>query len=212
MALWRRLAGDRRGAALVEFTLIAALFLFLLFALVEGALLLMSWNQTEKAVQAAVRSLVVRPPVAAAVPATRDKNPALDPVDVRFGAGCEGANSPCAPVAPASCTLTVASGATTCADVTGAQAAFDRMRALSPFALRPGSDGTVTFTYRDTGLGFVGGPYIPLVEVRVEGLRYRFVAMAGLSQLLGGNTGPNVAFPPIAATLVGEDLAEGAPS
>lgn len=211
MVLWRRWLRDTAGATMVEFSLVAGLLFFLLFAAVEGALLLMWWNQTEKAVQAASRLLVVSPPAVTGLPATRGKNPALDSTTIRFGAGCEAQPSPCAPVAVATCQLDLASGATTCGNAQAAQRVVARMRALSPLALREDGGGVVTFTYEDTGLGFVGGPYIPIVEVRVQGLRYRLIAMAGLSQLFGVTSGPEVAFPPIAATLIGEDLNHGAP-
>lgn len=208
---WRSFRKDEGGAALVEFTAIAAVFFFMLFAAVEAGFLTMWWNQTEKAVGRASRELIVRPPLAANVPTLRGKNPNRDSTTIRFGALCGGdaSTNACGTVATRSCTIAVADGSTTCADTTAAAAILERMRGLSPLALQPGRPGTVTVTYTDTGLGFVGGPYVPTVTVRVTGLRYPFFAMSGLSALLGGDGATGVDMPAIAVTLVGEDLAAG---
>jgi len=208
---WRSLSRDVAGAALVEFTVVAAVFLFALFAAIEGGFLGIWWTQTEKAVEAASRLLVVRPPLVADVPELRAKNPALDTTTIRFGELCTGVGggTPCAPVPTRSCTIEVATAATTCADAAAATAVLDRMRRISPFALVPGNPGTITVTYADAGVGFVGGPYVPAVTVRADGLRYTFFAIAGLAPLLGGSDATGVTLPPITVTLVGEDLNVG---
>jgi Flp pilus assembly protein TadG len=208
----RALLFDVAGGALLEFTLCAALLLFVLFASIEGGLVMSSWNQSAKAAQVAARQLVVRPPLAAGVPDARGKNPNRDSTTIRFGELCGGdsADDACGTVATQSCTIAIADGTTTCADTAGAETLLERMRRFSPIALRAGRAGTITVTYTDTGLGFVGGPYVPALTVRITGLRYEFVAMAGLSGLLGGEGDTGVDLPAITASLVGEDLAAGA--
>lgn len=208
----RSLLFDAAGGALVEFTLCAALLLFVLFAAIEGGLVMSSWNQSTKAAQAGARHLVVRPPLAAGVPDARGKNPNRDPTTIRFGELCGGdpANDACGAVATRSCTIAVGDGTTTCADAAGAGTLLERMRRLSPIGLGAGRAGTITVTYTDTGLGFVGGPYVPALTLRITGLRYELVATAGLSGLLGGAGDTGVDLPAITASLIGEDLAAGA--
>jgi hypothetical protein len=84
------------------------------------------------------------------------------------------------------------------------------MRALSPLALASGSAGEVVFAYEDSGLGFVGGPYVPLVTIEIRGVTFPFLALEPLVRLLGAGAFPDgLPMPAMRSTAVGEDLGAG---
>jgi hypothetical protein len=78
------------------------------------------------------------------------------------------------------------------------------------------SPANLRFRYTsDPGIGFLGGPYAPIVTVEIENLDFRFVtplgrlaALAGAAQASGlGDT--SIPFPSMSISLPGEDLAQG---
>jgi hypothetical protein len=74
----------------------------------------------------------------------------------------------------------------------------------------------VKITYSDSGLGFAGGPMIPLVKVELLGVPYGGVITGLISNLFNyrdakhpganGTNGFASTLPPISVTLTGEDL------
>ena len=76
----------------------------------------------------------------------------------------------------------------------------------------------IVFSYEfDPNLGFLGGPYVPMVTVELNGLSFEFVSPLGeLTALAIGQSsdqteqlGGTIPFPALSATLPGEDLALG---
>ena len=199
---------DERGAVMVEFTLVVVLLLAATFAIVEFGLALFNWHLTEKAAERAARLAVVRPAVAVGVPDFYDRDTSISPPP-RFGTPCNDPSAPCAAVAPQECLVQVADRSTTCANAALAQGIFDRMRALSPLALRAGGAGQVAFVYEDSGLGFLGGPYVPTVTVEVRNVPFQFLALGPLVGLLGGTFTDTITMPAMRTTAVGEDLNVG---
>lgn len=70
------------------------------------------------------------------------------------------------------------------------------------------------FSYSfDPNLGFLGGPYIPMVTVQFTGVDFQFVSQLGLMlQAItgsGSNLGTDLAMPGMSTSLPGEDLASG---
>jgi Flp pilus assembly protein TadG len=205
----RRLRQDERGAAMIEFTVVAVLLFAVTFGVVEFGLALFWWVMTEKATERAVRIAVVRPAVATGVPDFYDQDSTLSPAP-RFGTACNTTPRSCATVAARDCVVQISNRGTTCANAALAQSTFDQMRALSPLALRAGNAGQVHFIYQDSGLGFVGGPYVPMVTVEVVGVTFQFIALGPLVRLLGAAAfGDNIVMPTMRSTAVGEDLNSG---
>ena len=183
----RRLLRDHRGNAAVEFALIVALFLTLVFGIVEVSIALFEWENAEKATQLGARLAVVSAP-AVALPAGNAKASAanFNGEPCRLGA-CQDF------------------GTLTCANCGSAtfDYIFARMQEVYP-RLQPGD---VSIEYSYAGLGFVGGPTVPAVTVRVN-RPFDFIVLDSLLDLLAGGTSgfPSQIMNVKSATLTGEDL------
>lgn len=190
------------GAVLVEFAVSLALFLFLTFGLIDYGRMGFNYVMAEKAVQIAARVASVRPPVCAGVPQTNVVN-AGNPAPPRFGTKCNAVASACAAPAAAVCVGTAANP--TAAEIWG------RIQPLMP----PNATiANIQFRYDfDNNLGFLGGPYIPMVTAEITNLNFTFATPLGaLAPLAGGNgqgLGGVVPFPAISTSMPGEDLALG---
>jgi hypothetical protein len=199
----KSLLADQRGDVLVGFVLIVGLLFSLFFAGV-GFFLLLSWLQfTEMATQAGVRTAVVRSPAVAGLPAVN--GPANGGL---LGQSCTRVPSPCAPLTTSSC------GPLFEEDVLCSGTAFDhifeRMRQFFPdiplfTVVQPGN---ISIRYEDSGLGYVGGPPVPLVTVAVSGVEIPVIgAIIDLAfRLVGGAAGDNATMRPIQASMTAEDL------
>jgi Flp pilus assembly protein TadG len=207
----RTLRRNTEGAVMVEFTIVAVLLFAVTFAVVEFGLALFWWVMTEKATERAARIASVRPAVAAGVPEAYERPNPAPANPPRFGTPCASVPGVCATVVTQRCHVVIATrSADDCANSALALTIFDEMRAISPLALRPGNAGQVTFTYSDSGLGFLGGPYIPMVSVEVEGATFQFIALGPLVRALGAaGFGDTIAMPTMRTTAVGEDLNNG---
>ncbi len=184
----RRLARDQDGAATVEFVVIFLAFISVMFFVVEVALYMFFIASLEKAAEVGVRAAVVSSPVAPGVPATIEKDPAGI-----YGRKCS-LGGQCVPFATASCT-----GATCTAGD------FNRiLNHMKGFNAGITAEN-VTITYQDVGIGFAGGPTVPMITVAISGVPYQ----TGIfSLLLGpGGTGALGTLPSRSASMTGEDLA-----
>ncbi|MGC2856057.1 TadE/TadG family type IV pilus assembly protein [Novispirillum sp. DQ9] len=173
-----RLRRDDRGAALMEFTLVAWVLFAMTFAIVEFAIAFWQYNATVKGVALAVRTAVQSDPVA---PALASYNGVLDD-DLRPG---EALTLP-------AFTLRCRAGACTCAagDCSGLgapgydAAAFNRilapMRPVMPFLTDAQLRARVFVEYDHVGMGFAGRPgpdIVPLVSVGLSDHDYDFILM-----------------------------------
>jgi hypothetical protein len=199
----RRLAGDESGAALVEFALVVLLFLFLFFALIDFGILGSSHVMAEKAAQIAARTVIVRPPACVGVPDrhVRPASPGVNPP--RFGTSCRSGANVCQVAATISCTGD-ASNPT-------ANQIWSRIRPLLP---ANATIDNLRFEYRfDQNLGFLGGPYTPMVTVEITPPAYQFIsplgAMAAALGATGGGGGGSLAYGGFSVSMPAEDLANG---
>ena len=200
---YRRLIGDESGAALVEFALVALLFFFLFFALIDFGRFGGSYVLTEKAVQLAARTAAVRPPACAGVPPrhVRPSDPGTTPP--RFGTSCRAGENVCEAAATVSCPGDAGNPT--------AAAIWARIEPMLP------PDATIDnmrFEYRfDQNLGFLGGPYTPMVTVEITPPDFQFVSPLGaMAVALGGSgtgLGPLSPYAGFSVSLPGEDLANG---
>lgn len=156
------------------------------FFVLETTLYLFFSASLEKAAQAGVRAAVVSTPVAAGVPATNARTAAG-----LFGAAC-----------PANC---VGFNTVSCTGAACTPAEFNRIFAHMDGFVGQLEPENVTITYDYAGLGFAGGPTIPVVTVTVSGVPYR----TGVVGLLLSNTGLLAALPTHSVSMTGEDLNRG---
>ena len=151
----RRFWADENGASLVEFALVITLFLFLLLAIIDFGRIGHAWVSANKAAQLAARIATVRPPVCDGVPLTNIRfSPLTGPA---FGALCRAGAEVCHVPVIDPCPGTAASAT--------AQEIFTAIRPLLPAGT---TIGQIQYTYTfDRSLGFLGGPYVPMVTVEL---------------------------------------------
>lgn len=195
---------DEAGSVLAEFALVLPLFLILLFAVIDFGQIYLHWILAEKATHLAARQAIVRPPLCSGVPTINDRAFGT-PLDLPFGSSCGAATNLCADRGVITCT-----GAT--ADSDGFNELITQIRPLLPATVQP-EDIRITYTFAN--LGFLGGPYVPLVSIEFEDdVDVPFITPLGplLQAFYGG--GPsldNPSIPSMRATLPAEDLVEGGP-
>lgn len=203
--LVRRLRRDEEGTALVELAFVIAVFLLLFFLLIDFGRLGYHWVGSQKAVQMAARIAAVRPPACAAVPAIHDEGTA----SARFGNLCSSGAGVCEAV-DVTCSGDLANA--TVGEI------WARVEPLLPPGATPAN---LRFRYRTPAttsetMGFLGGPFTPIVTVELQNLQFQFVhPLLGLARLGGADTGttantPNpLSIPSMSVSLPGEDLALG---
>jgi Flp pilus assembly pilin Flp len=221
----RRFGRDETGASLVEFSLVVLLFLFLLFAIIDFGRIANAWVGANKATQIAARIAAVRPPACPGVPAMTLRNPSFslsDPsLPTNFGTACRRyADGNDATTNDQICfnpwddndpsTIDEVSCSGTATNST-ANEVFAAVRPLLP----PGTViSNLRFRYvNDENLGFLGGPYVPMVTVELTGIDFTFVSQLGqfIRFLTGKNSnlGADLPVPGMSVSLPGEDLAQG---
>jgi len=203
----RRFGRDEAGTTVVELAIVVPLLLLMLFALIDYGRLFWIESMAQKATSIAARTAAVRPPVCNNVPttiaavATTPGNAAP-----KYGTLCQGSG------------VCASGGEQTCALNTGTttgQEIWDRIEALMP----PGSTpANVRLRYIFDGrIGFLGGPYSPIVTVELVNLNFNFVLpLGGLAALAASDAtqqsafANSIALPNMSVSLPGEDLASGA--
>ncbi len=200
----RRFWREDDGTTLVEMAFVIPIFLLLFFGMIDFGRMTFHYVSMEKAMHMAARLAAVRPPACVGVPATigRGTSSALPPP--KFGTSCSAGSGICADPGQISC-----NGST--ADPT-ANEIWTLVNGAFP------NDATIAnlvFRYdSDTDLGFLGGPYVPVVTVEVQNLEFKFVSPLGVLVGLSGATAPaglaaNDGFAAFSVSMPGEDLAMG---
>lgn len=194
----QRFWADENGASLVEFALVITLFLFLLLAIIDFGRIGHAWVGANKATQLAARLAAVRPPACPGVPLRNDRGGAASPP--AFGALCRAASGVCANPGTISC-QGIATNPT-------AQEIFTAVHPLVPAGT---TIGQMRYSYAfDTNLGFLGGPYVPMVTVEFTSVTFTFISQLGafVTALSGQNStlGTPLNLPGMSVSLPGEDL------
>lgn len=201
----RRFAADEDGVTLVELAIVLPLFLLIFLGLIDFGRMGHEYVLAEKAMQLAARTAAVRPAACAGVPEFNVRGSGLQAgLPPRYGTLCSAGSNFCVAVAEVTCTGSAANP--TAAEV------WARVEPAMP------SYATVAnlrfrYTY-DQRLGFVGGPYVPIVTVEIQNLNFQFVTpLAGLAGLAtsgaSNGVGPTFPFPRMSVSLPAEDLAQG---
>lgn len=203
-AFLRRSLREESGAVLVEFAIVVSLFIFLFFSMLDFGRLISTVALAEKATYLAARTAIVRPAACLNVPdrhaATTVPSGTEPP---RFGTSCRVGNYVCDPVAKISCA----------GDATNATAleVWNLIDGLLPV----GTDISVLqFSYEfDPNLGFLGGPFTPMVTVELNLQDFQFVsplgALANAAGATGSTLGSPITYQTFSVSLPGEDLNSG---
>lgn len=191
---------DQSGGVLVEFAIVVSLFMFLFAALLDFGRLSYSGVTAQSAAQIAARVAIVRPPACAGVPATHVRGADVTP---RFGTSCGSAVGVCEAVATVSC-----NGVST--DPT----ATEIWTRISPLLPSGATINMLQFSYRfDPSLGFLGGPYTPIVTVELNLNDFQFASpLAALANAAGATNSAlpfSAAYSSFSVSLPAEDLASG---
>ncbi|WP_170421748.1 TadE/TadG family type IV pilus assembly protein [Ruegeria arenilitoris] len=194
------------GGALVELGMVIPLFLVLIFGILDYGRLYWSTTMAQKAMQVASRLATVGPPMCGALPSTHTLAGSA-PTTTRFGALCRNGGICAVPNLPAPCQL----------DTSTAYGGriWDEIEMLLP----PGSTpANVQFTYsHDTRLGFLGGPYTPVVTAEIVNLDFDFAlplgplaALAASDPAITSSKLNTISIPAMSTSVPAEDLAVGA--
>jgi hypothetical protein len=182
-------------ALVIGFLFMAGIFVF------EITRFFTQLAMAEYATHQAARRAVVRPPVCAGVPETNVRAAGVDATNARFGTLCSANGGICARPQPDPITCPGAAGNPVVDEI------FGVVRPLLPNGATPAN---LEFTYEPSGLGFLGGPYVPIVSVSLTDLEHDFIMPLGafFTPWSGGAGGGNrnVPLPPLTATMPGEDL------
>ena len=198
--VYRGFLRDEAGGVLVEFAIVVSLFMFLFSALLDFGRLSYSGVTAQTAAQIAARTAVVRPPACAGVPETHQRGDNTTP---SFGTSCSAVAGACASVATLSCSG-AASNAT----------ASEIWARINPLLPANATIDMLQFSYSyDANLGFLGGPYTPIVTVELTLNEFQFASpLAALANAAGASnsTLPSTArYSNFSVSLPAEDLASG---
>lgn len=201
-ALRTRLTSES-GAAIVEFAVALPLFMLLFSGLIDLGRLGFSVVMAKSATDIAVRIAVVRPPACAGVPAMNTRGSTTITPLPSFGTSCSAATGICANPGTISCTGDASNP--TAAEI------WSKVEPLMPYGT---TIANLNFSYRyDSDLGFLGGPYVPMVSVSLANANFQFVTPIWLMAefYTGQSTGNSttISLPAVPASLPGEDLAQG---
>lgn len=203
----RDFLADESGASLVEFSLVVTLFLFLLFGMVDFGRIGHAWVGANKATQLAARLAAVRPPVCPGVPTRNTRGTAT--TILTYGSLCRAGSGVCADPGLSVCTTSTVG--VTAQGLATAQEIFAAVRPLVP----PGTTiSQMRYSYAfDPNLGFLGGPYVPMVTVEFTSVNFPFVSQLGafVTAMTGRTStlGTALSLPGMSVSLPGEDLALG---
>lgn len=203
-----RLRGFSRGQSggvLVEFAMVIPLFLLLFFGLIDFARIGFSYVMANKATERAVRIAVVRGSACGPLAVANQRGDVNSQTEnVGFGQSCSTASGLCFPVETVTCTGSAANDTAT--------EIWAEIAAMMP---NNATIENLQFSYTfDDQLGYLGGPYTPVVSVDVVDLTFEFVSPLGALAVLAGsagsaNLGEDLVFPSMSASLPAEDLQQG---
>jgi TadE-like protein len=194
---------EEGGATMVEFAIVISLFLLIFFALIDFGRLAYHIVTAERAMHAAARIAAVRPAACPGVPEFLTISSSA-PASTDYGTSCSAGGPICQDPGPVTC-LGDASNAT-------ATEIWSQVAVVLP---PESSISNLRFSYTyDARMGFLGGPYVPVVTVELEDVTFEFVtplsslaAVAGATS--GGSVGSPITLPSMSVSLPGEDLAQG---
>ena len=197
----RRFGRDTRGGVLVEFGVVITLFCVLFWVALDFGRFAYTRVLAQKATDLAARTAVVRAAACAGLPATNVRGPIGGLIPPRFGTSCSADTDVCATVDAVSC-VSDANNAT-------AQEIWTR---IAPMLPPDASIDNLQFTYSfDQNLGFLGGPYTPMVTVEIDLPNFQFISPVAplMRDADDPTTGATVGRGLFSVSLPAEDLSSG---
>lgn len=199
-----KLYRDDAGTTVVEMAIVLPIFLLIFLMIIDFGRLAFHYVNAEKAMHIAARVAAVRPAACPGVPTFNRRGPDNGLTAPRTGTQCNAGTNIC--LAAATVTCSGSSENPTVEEIWGlVQGAFPN----------DATESNLQFIYEyDENLGFLGGPYVPVVTVEITDLEFEFVnPLAAFIALAGGpgnsNAGAAIPFPTMSVSLPGEDLAQG---
>ncbi|MFZ1725988.1 MAG: TadE/TadG family type IV pilus assembly protein [Albidovulum sp.] len=193
---------EENGTTLVELAIVLPIFLLLFFALIDFGRMGAEYVMANKAVQMATRIAVVRPAACPGVPTTNFRGSVPSgTVPPQFGTMCSAGATICAAPVILPCSGNVANP--TVAEI------WTAVSGLMPSTATPAN---MVFRYDyNQNLGFLGGPFTPIVSVEIQQLNFQFVTpISALAAMVGSNSGSlpgaTIPFPSMSNSLPAEDL------
>jgi len=194
---------DESGAAMVEFAMVSGVFFLLVFQVIDFGMFASNNLMSEKAAEIAARIATVRPAVCAGVPDRYVRGTASP--EPRFGTSCSAVANACAMPLEA-----------TCSGVASNPTANEIWTRIAPTLPSAATISDLTFHYTpDPNLGYLGGPYVPIVTVELTLDDYELAfPLRMLARLAGGNAigsaaQPDFEYRVFSISLPSEDLAAG---
>lgn len=199
-----RFARDETGATMVEFAMVLALLLLIIFGLIDFGRLAFHIVTAERSMQIAARVAAVRPPACAGVPSIHRRSASASSTP-EFGTNCNAGSDICADV-----------GTITCNGDSGNDTAWEIWRLVQGSLPVDADISALRFSYAfDPDLGFLGGPYVPMVTVELDNVTFEFISPLSALAALAGATATSteidadITLPSMSVSLPGEDLAMG---
>lgn len=198
-----RLRRDEHGATLVEMAFVIPPLLLLLFGFIDFSRLGFTYVMAGKAMDQAVRMAVVMPPPCPNIPMVNSRGPSTM-TNTRYGTSCNADTGLCSDP-----------GLVACSAATAHPTAAAIWAQIAPLMPVNATEENVILSYEFTpDLGFLGGPYTPVVTARIEALDFQFItplgALAGLAGATNAGTlGSDFVFPSMSASLPAEALFDG---
>ena len=181
-----RFARDETGAAMVEFAMVVGVFFLMISQIIDFGIFASNNLMAEKSTQIGARIASVRPAACAGVPDRYSRGTA-SPAP-RFGTSCSAVPNACAMPVEVSCAGS--SSNSTASEI------WTRLGATLPSGTTI-SDFTFIYT-ADPNLGYLGGPYVPLVTLELSVPAFQMPFFSSLPQ-----------YRVFSITMPGEDLAVG---
>ncbi len=200
----QRFAREEGGTTLVELAVVLPVFLLLFLGLIDFGRVGSEYVMAEKAMQLASRIAAVRPAACAGVPLMNARGTGLIAgVPPHYGAACSAATGIC-----------INAGVQTCNGAATNATAAEIWAAIRPLMPTHATIANLRFSYAyDPRLGFLGGPYVPMVTLEIQNLNFQFAtplsALAGVAGSSVAAPGATLPFPPMSTSLPAEDLALG---
>ncbi|WP_241482290.1 TadE family protein [Leisingera sp. ANG-Vp] len=188
----------------MELAIALPLFLLLFMSIIDYGRMAFHYVVAERAMNVAARVAAVRPPACEGVPEFHERDPNSSGTLAGFGTSCRAGPGIC-----------LDAGTVTCSGSPENATANEIWALIRGSMPRDASVATLAFSYSyDQNLGFLGGPYTPVVTVELQNQSFQFVSPLGRLATLAGaagnpDLGAAVPFPSMSVSLPAEDLALG---
>lgn len=214
---------DQRGAAIMEFSIVAGTMITLLFGIVEFSNLFSQWNAATKAVQVGARLAATGAPLWSTITSltgAEDSN-ATPGQAITYeyrvrctSSGCDiisetipGGALSSAYDATAMDNLVFGRGSIACNDPPGTY--FGMCDIFKRVTI---NNVEVEYQHTKTGYTTRPGGLVPTITVRIIGLNFQFIFLDDIMGIFGNGDLNQVPIPGLVTTMIAEDMRAGAPT